>query len=144
MANNTRPRRKKIPVMQQLTAICSKHKDMVVSRKVTHKCHDVVLKIKPTTVSRTYLVKIELNQDRVPQIYVLSPNLAEENKDKHPPHMYSLEKGKLCLFLPHEISIYNNYSKIVPWISEWLMFYETWVITGEWYGRGHSFEEGDR
>jgi hypothetical protein len=25
---------------------------------------------------------------------------------------------------------------IVPWISEWLMYYELWLSTGEWLGGG--------
>lgn len=141
MANNNHQRRKKVPVVKQLTSICTKHNEMVVSKISSYKRHEVVLSITPTEVSRTYLVKIVLSQNRAPMVYVLSPNLLEENKQEHPPHMYSLEEGKLCLFLPGEISVYNNYSEIVPWISEWLMYYETWKITGVWYGRGHGFEE---
>jgi hypothetical protein len=25
---------------------------------------------------------------------------------------------------------------IVPWLSEWLYFYEAWRVTGEWFGGG--------
>jgi hypothetical protein len=25
---------------------------------------------------------------------------------------------------------------VVPWTSEWLVFYELWLITGEWLGGG--------
>lgn len=141
MAKSKHPRRKKIPVMKQLAAICLKYSDMVVAKEISHNQHNLILHITPTEVSRTYCVKIELSQNKAPKVYVLSPNLADENKDKCPPHIYSLEKGIICLFLPREISVYENYSKIVPWISEWLMFYESWVITGNWYGRGHRFEE---
>jgi hypothetical protein len=27
-------------------------------------------------------------------------------------------------------------NSIVPWASEWLFFYEMWLITGEWDGGG--------
>jgi hypothetical protein len=33
---------------------------------------------------------------------------------------------------------------IVPWISLWLFFYETWLITGEWLGGGHEPNTGKR
>ncbi len=25
---------------------------------------------------------------------------------------------------------------IMPWISQWLYFYEAWVSTGKWFGKG--------
>ena len=25
---------------------------------------------------------------------------------------------------------------IVPWTAEWLVYYEIWLMTGEWYGGG--------
>ena len=25
---------------------------------------------------------------------------------------------------------------IVPWTAEWLVHYEIWLVTGEWYGGG--------
>jgi hypothetical protein len=25
---------------------------------------------------------------------------------------------------------------IVPWISDWLFYYESWLVTGEWLGGG--------
>ncbi|HYM07249.1 MAG TPA: hypothetical protein VE377_25720 [Candidatus Dormibacteraeota bacterium] len=27
---------------------------------------------------------------------------------------------------------------IIPWLALWLMFYEMWRATGEWYGGGIS------
>jgi hypothetical protein len=27
---------------------------------------------------------------------------------------------------------------ILPWISEWLFFYELWLFTGDWLGGGHG------
>jgi hypothetical protein len=45
----------------------------------------------------------------------------------------------LCLYHPREKSWHNELllsEVIVPWISEWLLFYEIWSITGEWKGGG--------
>ena len=144
MAKSKYIRKKKVPVMKQLMAICSKYSGMVIAKEISHKQHNLLLRITPTEISRTYIIKIELSQSNAPRVYILSPNLAKENKGKQPPHMYSLEEGRICLFLPREISVYENYSVIVPWISEWLMFYESWVITGKWFGRGHKCEEENK
>ena len=32
-------------------------------------------------------------------------------------------------------------SDLIPWISEWLFYFEMWLITGEWYGGGHGNEK---
>ena len=103
----------------------------------------VNLKIKPTEQSRTYLVQIKLTGSKKLDVYVLKPNLAKENHEiKNVPHMYSLQNGKICLYLPKEIDNTDDYSIIVPWISEWLYHYEIWKITGEWCGGGHKFKRG--
>ena len=103
----------------------------------------VNLKIKPTEQSRTYLTQIKLTGSKKLDVYVLKPNIAKENKgNKSVPHMYSLESGKICLYLPKEIDNTDDYSVIVPWISEWLYHYEIWKITGEWCGGGHKFKRG--
>jgi hypothetical protein len=51
------------------------------------------------------------------------------------PHVY--REGTLCLYRKGEWSsamlIANS---IVPWASEWLLFYEIWLATGEWHGGG--------
>ena len=31
---------------------------------------------------------------------------------------------------------------IVPWISEWLLHYEIWLVTGEWHGGGMHVRRG--
>lgn len=59
------------------------------------------------------------------------------------PHVYSYgyppELPALCIFDPvqdewgpHEYIV----DKIVPWTIKWLMFYEDWLDTGTWQGRG--------
>lgn len=59
------------------------------------------------------------------------------------PHRYNknLEKREveLCLNMPIEF----NYSlriidTIIPWIQEWLYYYEIWLATDEWRGGGHT------
>lgn len=51
-------------------------------------------------------------------------------------HLY--RDGSLCLYHP----VIDNYAhpvmplvKMIPWISEWIVFYELWKIYGIWLGR---------
>ena len=27
---------------------------------------------------------------------------------------------------------------IIPWVADWLLYYELWLATGEWLGGGHG------
>ena len=53
------------------------------------------------------------------------------------PHTYS--DDEVCLFRPfaHEWSPTKPLAlTIVPWLMQWLLFYEVWFCTGEWHGEG--------
>jgi hypothetical protein len=51
------------------------------------------------------------------------------------PHVFP--DGTLCLHLDHEWTTNMLASDtIVPWTSEWLINYEIWKATGEWFGGG--------
>lgn len=64
-----------------------------------------------------------------PEVKILSPQLIT-----NPPHTY--ENGSLCLYYPKEQPWSNQtcslYSCIIPWVHEWIVFYEIFLITGEW------------
>ena len=53
------------------------------------------------------------------------------------PHTFPGDK--LCLHLPGEWSpkMYISHTTI-PWTSEWLFYYEIWLISGSWDGGGHG------
>lgn len=91
--------------------------------------------IQPTPLSQTYKVKITYNLGKRPVITILSPKIDIENKKL--PHTY--RNNELCLYYP-DYKEWTKYSyisdTILPWISEWLYFYELWVINGIWYGGG--------
>lgn len=98
--------------------------------------------IKPTEIARVYKVLIFYGSDFVPRAFVLSPNLKEIAKDQVIPHLYSQDRAHLCLYYPPggewnaSMSIVNDF---VPWIYMWLMFFEQWLVTGEWHGGGIHF-----
>lgn len=92
-------------------------------------------KIKPTPLSCYYKVRIEYKIGNRPNIFIVSPQLRFNNIKI--PHTY--KDNELCLFYPKykEWTKYDYISdKIIPWISEWLYFYEIWCITGSWVGGG--------
>jgi hypothetical protein len=53
------------------------------------------------------------------------------------PHVWSHHRRLLCL---HRAEDWNPKhliaNTIVPWAAEWFLFYEIWLITGEWDGGG--------
>lgn len=59
------------------------------------------------------------------------------------PHVYSTVDQKICLYYP-KIGEWKETmfiaKTLVPWASEWLFFYEIWVLTGEWRGGGIHHE----
>jgi hypothetical protein len=89
----------------------------------------------PTEYSATYEVLIDYQVGKAPLVYVARPRL-QLLEGQALPHVYPL--NTLCLFLGnrewHEsIPIADT---LVPWASEWLLFYELWLATGEWLGGG--------
>jgi hypothetical protein len=93
--------------------------------------------VRPTARSVVYRVKIEYRVGDAPQIFVLSPKLEPREPGGRIPHV--CPGNRLCLYLPgadewtSEMSLAHT---IIPWISEWLFFYETWHAIGVWLGGG--------
>jgi len=92
--------------------------------------------LKPSPLSDCYKIQIRYKLNGNPEVEVLDPSLKSKNGRK-PPHLYLGER--LCLYLPKT----GEWTKemllsetIIPWASEWLLHYEIWRITGEWYGGG--------
>jgi hypothetical protein len=93
--------------------------------------------IRPTARSVAYKVRIAYRVGKPPDVYVLSPELEPHEPGGRLPHVYPGDR--LCLYLPGadewtaEMSLAHT---IVPWIAEWLFFYETWRVLGVWLGGG--------
>lgn len=95
-------------------------------------------RFQPTPISASYLARIEYSLDdgRGPRVYVESPQLEVRVGEASLPHVY--EGDRLCLNLPAEWKRTDSIAKTtVPWISEWLFYYEIWRSTGDWKGGGH-------
>jgi hypothetical protein len=92
--------------------------------------------VHPTPLSDKYALELVYKLDSVPNVRVLSPEL-ECRDGQRPPHMYT--RDRICLYWPWEMEWSQEMvlaTTIVPWASEWCMYYEIWLATGEWRGGG--------
>ena len=78
-----------------------------------------------------YEIKIEFRAGTFPQVYILSPDI-QPNADIH---IY--KEGSLCLFYPGDLQWKGTTSiaeYTIPWIFEWIIYYELYLLTGSWEG----------
>ncbi|MFM2393213.1 MAG: hypothetical protein RLZZ546_1195 [Bacteroidota bacterium] len=74
------------------------------------------------------------------EVFVINPRpLALALGQYKLPHVYCNKTQELCLYYPKFKEW--DFSKIIlntiiPWTMEWLFFYEIWLSTGQWYGKG--------
>lgn len=80
---------------------------------------------------KPYSIRIEFRAGSFPQVYVLEPNIEPISNI----HIY--KEGSLCLFYPGDLKWKNTTSiaeHTIPWIYEWIIFYELYQRTGVWEG----------
>lgn len=89
-------------------------------------------RIKPSDGSETYRVELEYCPNRVPVVRVIEPSL------EYSPEIHMYKNDTLCLYdwreMPWQHS-WHLHETIIPWTSEWLVFYELFLLTGKWLGR---------
>ncbi len=87
-------------------------------------------KCRPSSLSREYTYKVEYRVNAPPKVYVLHPEISYHQDI----HMYP-QDNSLCLYYPKDYD-WNDLSKlydtIVPWIHEWFVFYELYLLKGKW------------
>jgi hypothetical protein len=98
--------------------------------------------IAPSPVGRLYSCLFVMKPDsRAPRMRVLEPDLNALAGGRKLPHVYP-HKGpgvSLCLWWPkrHEwqppMKLMDSY---LAWTSQWLWYFEDWLLTGEWSGGG--------
>lgn len=108
----------------------------------------IKMHISPTAFSLKYPITVKYHYNGRVEAWVTG-NL-ERLDDPDFPHHYGkdLQRGsvKMCLYLPGNNEWDNNKfiaDRIIPWISDWLYYYELWVANGEWYGGGEHPEDGE-
>lgn len=96
--------------------------------------------LQPSNLSPCYEIKIEYVFEKNPDVFVTNPiPLPLADGEDELPHVYDHTKQHLCLYYRRDKEWTPNKmiaDTILPWISEWLLHYEYWLITGEWRGGG--------
>lgn len=90
-------------------------------------CHGA---LKPLD-DKEYQIEIKETLHMNPKVWVIKPRI----KQNFNIHMY--KDRSLCLYYPFhpEAKKYINIAKyIIPWTSEWLIYYELYKEHGVWYG----------
>lgn len=93
--------------------------------------------VQPQTYSDFYNIEIRYNDSwSYPKVFVKT-KLSLYPGAQELPHVFNHQKQQICLNYDREwnksLPISTYY---VPWASEWLFYYESWVITGDWLGGG--------
>lgn len=92
------------------------------------------VELRPTPLSVPYTVRLQYRHGDRPVVTVLDPPLQRRNGEPLP-HVFGEEE--LCLdFDDFDDSKHLIAEVLVPWVSDWLYYYEAWVTTGEWHGGG--------
>lgn len=95
--------------------------------------------VKPSPLSRSYLVEILYRLGRMPETIVRCPRLLDFASGKRIPHIWSETPLRLCLFYNGACDWLPNMllaDTVLCWASEWLFHFEHWEFTGEWNGGG--------
>jgi hypothetical protein len=85
--------------------------------------------------SNDYEVEIIYSHPIHPEVFVRKPKI------EYRPEIHMYRNGSLCLYYPKDHSFTTKsmiYETIIPWTSEWLIFYELYKRKGEWLGKYKS------
>lgn len=99
--------------------------------------------IQPSEGSRSYKIRLTYRCGHHPRVYVESPQLVNNIKGEAPPHRFVESGNPLCLYYNKGWEWSSRQAiadTIIPWTSEYLLFYELWLATGEWLGGGMAHD----
>jgi hypothetical protein len=92
----------------------------------------------PSTLSRDYMIRIEMASGLPPRIFVDDPDIEVLAGGRDLPHIYR-NPTRLCLYLPgtREWQPWMRLDQtVVPWTTLWLFYFEDWLDSDEWKGGG--------
>jgi hypothetical protein len=87
--------------------------------------------LKPIDDVEEYVVEINYEGDKSPKVFIKSPEI------EYGPHVHTYKDKSLCLFYPREFRWKQATSiaeYLIPWINEWIIYYECYKIFGVWFG----------
>ena len=128
-----RPPRRSLTVTRQALELCRRYPH---AERPTVRADRLrwIVKLQPTPFSVTYTVRVNHVTGHRPRVIIVDPAL-------HAPEGRKLQHvfpgDELCLYYDEfDARVDLLADTIVPWISEWLYFYEVWLTTDEWHGGG--------
>jgi hypothetical protein len=93
--------------------------------------------IRGNALTRRYRISLEYSPGAWPRAFVLDPGLERRHPDQ--PVAHTSGPNEPCLFTARNRdwlpTMYLGQT-VMPWLMEWLVFYEAWRATGEWQGGG--------
>lgn len=93
--------------------------------------------VQPTPAHGVYSVGVRYSWGMEPRVGVLEPPLRPRRARERIPHTFGPDEP--CLYVPGtrqwDASMLLA-TTIIPWLNEWLWFYESWRVTGCWQGGG--------
>lgn len=100
-----------------------------------------------------YKLRIDIKAGKLPDVYVVEPEIDRSNPLEihtfgfkyHP--CYKKELPLLCLTHLGEDKTDTSMpltETYIPWAIEWTEFYELWLLTGTWYGKGIHSDGGNK
>jgi hypothetical protein len=101
--------------------------------------------VRPTPLSREYLVRITFDRGEVPDVFVIEPDLLKLANGRPLPHVYR-NPLRLCLILPGTQEWTGTMridQTFVPWAAMWLFYFEEWLVSDEWKGGGQHPDENN-
>jgi hypothetical protein len=101
--------------------------------------------VAPSEFSRDYTLELIYERRKSPEIWVRNPNLRELAGGRKLPHVYDQQAQKLCLYVPGVgfwTPCKSIASTVMLWACLWLYYFELWLVTDIWHGRGiHPVQE---
>lgn len=129
-----------MPASRQLCAITEAFPDAkILSNRRDN--FELEIDLQPSVFSAIYRIKIVYKSNTFVKVYVIEKVLKIAHNRKKLPHVYSSKQQQLCLYSPSKKewkSTQYIVNTIIPWTSEWLYYYEMWLIDGVWLGGGHN------
>jgi hypothetical protein len=100
--------------------------------------------VRPSEITRLYRVKLTYRDRGAPTIHVVSPKLERraQEPDTPIPHTYDYDtvgSERPCVYYwkSREWTPAMPIAwTVMPWLLSWLVDYEIWLATGEWFGGG--------
>ena len=97
--------------------------------------------IQPIDECDEYKVQIRYRENTNPRVFIKKPKIKPSTEY----HMYP--DGALCLYDHREEPWTNKmriHETIIPWVAEWLIYYELWLLSGLWHGKSASHGNGTK